>query len=255
MIAYMQHQLAHAGWLRIDHVMGLHRLFFIPHGFEARHGVYVHYHAEELYAIICLESHRHQTRIVGENLGTVPDVVNTSMTQHQLHNMYVVQYELCDDEAQPLPPVSSQAVASINTHDMPPFAAFWKGLDIDDLHRLGLYDAADTQEAHQQRETLKQALVQYLIKQKAGLEETGSEWDDQHILAATLRYLAASPARTVIVNLEDLWVEEAPQNVPGTDSERPNWQRKAAFSLETFCQMPQVIELLRALAMWQQRTA
>jgi 4-alpha-glucanotransferase len=248
-LAYLRHQLAHAGWLRIDHVMGLHRLFCIPQGFEARDGVYVHYPAEELYAITCLESHRHQTRIVGENLGTVPDAVNTAMTQHQLHCMYVVQYALCADEAQPLPTVSSQAVASLNTHDMPPFAAFWKGLDLEDLLQLGLYDEAGKTVADQHRKALKHALARYVLKRDVGQADT--QLEDRDILVACLRYLAASAAPIVIVNLEDLWGEEMPQNVPGTGMERPNWQRKAALGLEAFGHMAQVTELLRALGEWR----
>jgi 4-alpha-glucanotransferase len=244
-LAYLRHQLAHAGWLRIDHVMGLHRLFCIPQGFEAREGVYVHYPAEELYAITCLESHRHQTHIVGENLGTVPDAVNTAMAQHQLHDMYVVQYALCDDKTQPLPTVSNQAVASMNTHDMPPFAAFWKGLDLNDLLHLGLYDDAGKVMADEHRDALKRALARYILKHD--LSQTKTEFVDRDILEACLRYLAAGPAPLVIVNLEDLWGEETPQNVPGTDTKRPNWQRKAAFALEVFRQLPQVTEPLRAL--------
>src|SRR3990172_6909058 len=93
-IAYLRHQLQHTTLLRIDHVMGLHRLFWIPKGLEARDGVCVRYPAEELYAIFCLESHRHRASIVGENLGTVPAYVNSAMARHNLHRMYVLQYEL-----------------------------------------------------------------------------------------------------------------------------------------------------------------
>ena len=92
--------------------MGLHRLFWIPQGAPATDGVYVHYPADELYAIVCLESHRHRSRIVGENLGTVPAYVNTAMSRHKLAPLYVAQFGITCDEARPLRRVSRRAVAS-----------------------------------------------------------------------------------------------------------------------------------------------
>ena len=144
-IASLRHHLQHAGILRIDHVMGLHRLFWIPKGMEAREGVYVRYRPEELYAILTLESHRNKAIIVGENLGTVPAYVNSAMSRHGLHRMYVAQYELTPNPQRALPPVPAEVVASFNTHDMPPFARFWQGLDIQDRQDMGLLDQAGVQ--------------------------------------------------------------------------------------------------------------
>jgi 4-alpha-glucanotransferase len=103
---------------------------------------------------------------------------------------------------------------------MPPFAAFWKGLDLNDLLHLGLYDEAGKVIADQHRDALKRALARYILKHD--LIQVDTEFVDRDILEACLRYLAASPAPLVIVNLEDLWGEETPQNVPGTDTKRPN---------------------------------
>jgi len=94
--------------------------------------VYVRYRSEELYAIICLESHRHQAAIVGENLGTVPSHVNAALARHGIRTMYVVQYEAQPTAARPLRRVPLNAVASLNTHDMPPFAAYLRGRDFED---------------------------------------------------------------------------------------------------------------------------
>src|SRR5688572_5454747 len=127
--------MRHTGLLRIDHVMGLHRLYWIPKGRPASEGAYVQYPAEELYAILSLESHRHKTMLVGENLGTVPPKVNACMTRHDLRETYVLQYELRPKVLRPPP---RKSVASLNTHDMPTFEAFLRGLDIDDRHDLGL---------------------------------------------------------------------------------------------------------------------
>src|SRR5207253_3033806 len=128
-----------AGILRIDHMMGLHRLFWIPHGAEAKDGVYVSYRADELYAVFVLEPHKHGTVLVGEDLVTVAEEVPPMMARHNVHRMYVLQYQAQPkDEA--LAPIFAGAVASINTHDMPTFAGFWQGADIDDREDLGILD-------------------------------------------------------------------------------------------------------------------
>lgn len=241
-IAYLRHQLRHIGLLRLDHVMGLHRLFWIPQGLEARQGVYVHYAAAEFYAIVTLESHRHQVCIVGENLGTVPAYVNTTMARHHLHRMHVAQYEITPAAHAALRPVAQHVVASLNTHDMPPFAAFWQGLDIADRVAMGLLSPEEAHHEQQHRQGLLEALQSFL-RQQGWL----SEADLTAVVRAFLAFLSASPAQVVLVNLEDLWLETQPQNVPGTYDERPNWQRKARHRLEAWRHMPQVLATLRSV--------
>jgi 4-alpha-glucanotransferase len=242
-LAYLRHQLKHTGLLRIDHVMGLHRLFWVPKGLEPRQGVYVRYPAEELYAMLNLESHRHQVIIVGENLGTVPAYVNTAMARHRLHRMYVVQYELAPRPDGVLPVVPADTVASLNTHDMPPFAAYVQGLDIDDRQQQGLMKAADARRERRHRQALLVALQRFLQSQNL----LAPNADMQALCSACVAVLGASPAQVVLLNLEDLWLETQPQNFPGTSGERPNWQRKARYNLEAFCHMPQVLALLRSM--------
>ena len=129
-LAFLRFQMHHARLLRIDHVMGLHRLYWVPRGFEARQGTYVNYPAEELHAIFNLESHRNRTRLVGENLGTVPPAVNESMERHGLREMFVVQFEERPDPKAALRSPPALSVASLNTHDTPTFAAHWRGDDL-----------------------------------------------------------------------------------------------------------------------------
>ena len=118
--------------------MGLHRLYWIPAGLPASEGVYVRYRPHELYAVLCLESQRHQTTIIGENLGTVPPAVNDSLDRHGIRRMFVVQYELHPSGSQPLAGVPNACIASLNTHDMPTFAAWWRGADIASRQKLDL---------------------------------------------------------------------------------------------------------------------
>lgn len=239
-IAYLRHHLKQAGMLRIDHVMGLHHIFCIPSGMTAAEGVYLRYRAEEFYAILSLESHRNRAIIVGEDLGTVPDYVRPAMKKHELHRMRVFQYEAADILAKRLPP-APDAIASLNTHDMPPFAAWWRGRNITLQRELGMLDEAGEKAELHNFSNLKRALLAFLEEQ--GL--TAPEGDTAKIMESILSYLAAGPAEMLLVNLEDLWQETRPQNIPGTVTEYPNWRRKARYFFEEFCQMPEVVATLK----------
>lgn len=243
-IAGLRSHLRHAGILRIDHVMGLHRLFCIPAGMPPASGVYVRYPADEMYAIFCLESHRNRSVLVGENLGTVPACVNAAMRRHAVRRTYVVQYELTPNRDRALNAPERQAVASMNTHDMPPFAAYWKGADLDDLHALGLFDDKAIGEEHEKRRAVREVLVDRL-QSKGDLSGDGTTAES--VRDAIARWLAASPTECVVLNLEDLWLETLPQNTPGTTAERPNWRRKLRHSLETWDELPGLRELLVAV--------
>jgi 4-alpha-glucanotransferase len=244
-IECMRHQFRHASWVRLDHVMGLHRLFWVPAARTPKEGVYVRYHPEEWYAIICLESHRAKTVVVGENLGTVPPEVTREMGRRGLKPMYVLQYEATSG-APPLRPIPASAAASLNTHDMPPFASFWKGGDLKDLAELGVFDAADARRRLAARREICRAVERFLRKRtrKGGSKAAAGSAPMQD----ALEWLAASDAKLLLVNLEDLWLETEPQNVPGTRFERPNWQRKARLSFEEFSSDPRVTSLLQSIA-------
>jgi 4-alpha-glucanotransferase len=231
--------------LRIDHAMGLHRLFWIPSGMDASRGAFVQYRSDELYAILCLESRRHGVTLVGENLGTVPSYVNSAMKRHRVWQMYVVQYELEPSRKAAIGEVPSNCVASLNTHDMPPFAAFWEGDDIEDRRAQGLLDDEPAAAEHEYRARLREGLIEWLRAE--GLLN-GTDADLQTVMRRLLDYLAASPAEVVIASLEDLWLETRPQNVPGTSTERPNWTRKARHTLEEMQAMAEVVEVLESLA-------
>lgn len=251
-IAFLRAQLQHCRVLRIDHVMGLHRLYCIPHGSGADQGVYVQFHADEFYAILNLESHRHQVGIIGENLGTVPTHVNQAMRRNNIRGMHVLEYFLNPQVTPVLKPAPRGELAAINTHDMPTFAAYWDGADIDDRFDLGLMSPEEAEQERQARRKLRDMVVAFL---QEGGWLPGGEDDAGSVLRALLEYLAAGPAATLIVNLEDLWLETRPQNLPGTSWERPNWRRKARYRLEEFRELPAVLELLRDVDELRRRKA
>lgn len=221
-IACLRHHFQHASILRLDHVMGLHHLFWVPRGLVACDGVYVRYRAEEFYAILALESQRYRTLIVGEDLGTVPGYVRMAMARHKVYRMYVLPFECTSNPHKALRSIPTDALASLNTHDMSPFAAFWREKDINVRVAISIF-----------------------LQRQGWLDIPTNE--AEAIFQACLAYLATSRANILLVNLEDLWLEVASQNVPGTKDEYPNWQRKARYALETFSQKPEVLEKLREI--------
>ena len=237
----LRHHMAYASMLRIDHVMGLHRAFWVPEGFSAAEGLYVHNRAEEYYAILSLESHRHQAQIVGENLGTVPPYVTDALARHSVLGMHVGQFAVNTDGINALEAPPANAVASLNTHDTATFMSFWTGEEIDDRRALGLLDDEQARQEHGYRAAQRHALVDYL----RSTGRLGEDAGPAAILAAWLAFLASGAEEFLLINLEDLWLEVAPQNVPGTWQERPNWRRKTRFGLEEIRAMPQLVETLR----------
>ena len=238
--AALAHQMARATAVRLDHVMGLHRLFWIPRGGTTADGAYVRYPAEELYAIVCLESRRHRTRVVGENLGTVPRTVNAALSRHGLARLHVAQFGIAPGAPEPLGRVHRRAFACVNTHDTPTFAGFLAERDIDGRVERGVLDAGHAAQEHLRRREAVAALRVALALPEAA---------DLDLLQACLERLARSEAGMVIVNLEDLWLEPDPQNVPGTGPrERPNWRRRARYGLEALTELPGVMAALGRLS-------
>jgi len=223
-IACLRNHLRYAGLLRLDHVAGLHRLFWVPAGLPASEGVYVRYNAKEFYAVLCLESQRHQAVIVGEDLGIVPGYVRRAMARHRIYRMYVLPFELSGTPGETLRPIRSQSLATLNTHDMAPFASFW--LD-------------------EKKKGAGVALPLFLARRGHLAVATNRVTS---VLQACLAHLAASRAGILLVNLEDLWLERAPQNVPGTTDQHPNWQRKARYGLEKIRGLPGVAPVLRKIS-------
>jgi 4-alpha-glucanotransferase len=241
--AYLRHHLRLAGVLRIDHMMGFHRLFWVPHGFGARDGVYVRYPAEELYAVFNLESHRHRSILIGEDLGTVPAEVRPAMARHNIKRMYVMQYELQPQYQNALTPVYPECIALLNTHDMPPFAAWWQGLDIEERVALRILSPSVAEEERKKRRNMLDALIRAL----RGQGRLPGSVDPRAVLRASLSHLCEGSAQLVLANLEDLWLETNSQNVPGTWRERPNWQQRARYSLDAMKARAEVLDLLREI--------
>ncbi len=254
----VRNHMRHATYLRIDHVMSLHRLFWVPEGREPADGVYVTYPAEELYAVLCLESCRSQTVVVGEDLGTVPPGVRASMRRHGLLGTWVLQGSLRPRATPPVGSVPRRVMAALGTHDMFPFAGFLRGDDIRARVKTGQIDGERARRDLAARHRLVAKLAEFLMPTPGSALTSGSfqaatasavvppnaappnaapsaaalageaEAGEAELLRRALAYLASSPAALVLVNLDDLLHETEPQNLPGTGAEWANWRRKLA---------------------------
>lgn len=258
--------------LRLDHVMALHRLYWVPRGAGATEGVYVRYPRDEMWAVLCLESRRNRTEVVGEDLGTVPPEVPRAMEDHGVRRMWVLPFEVAageEDEPYRAHLPSPDSVACLDTHDLPPFAAFLRGTDIEARVDAGHTDEARARAERSGRAAWRDALLALLRDRGllAGKTEAAGSGardgdagtvgvpdserptvapDTTSVLRATLHLLASSDADLVLVNLEDLWLETSPQNLPGIPGGH-NWTRKARLSLEAMSSDPRVLELLAAV--------
>lgn len=238
--ACLRHHMRHAGVLRVDHVMGLHRLFWIPEGSHAGDGVYVRYPWRELHALLNLESRRAGVAVVGEDLGTVPTSVRRAMDRHGLRRTFVMPFQLEEDSDRPVAEPPPESMASLNTHDMWPFAGWWRGADIDDREREGLLDAGEAGARRRRRAAHRSALTEFLARE--GL--VGRDPSLKQLLRASLELLGRSVAWCVLVNVEDLWLETRPQNVPGDRGADRSWRRRARHGLATLSRLPEVSEIL-----------
>ncbi len=229
--ACLEHHMRFADVLRIDHVAWLHRLYWIPQHAEATDGAYVATpHPDELYALLSLLSHRHCCRIVGEDLGTVPQAVRDAMGGHRLLRTWVLQL-FAHEGGWDAPPDAS--VVTINTHDLPTFAGWWEMRDIDDWVALGLF-GEDQARAERER---RGRIIDALRRATHATDETSPVT----VVGELMRLLSTGPGQLLLVSVEDLFGETRPQNVPGTHRERPNWRRRAAQPLEAIFSHAEVL--------------
>ena len=225
-IRCVQHHMKVSSMLRIDHVMGLFRLYCVPQGRPATDGVYLRYAYDELFAILTLESHRNQCALVGEDLGTVPPQVRPAMARHGMFRIHVGQWFFPSTPGERPGPAPAAAVASLNTHDTATFAGWWRGGDIDDRRDLGLITAEQEAAERVERDAQRTALLAFAQASPSGIAVGDPLTDVERAMVGATADLALGPAEVVLVALDDLALEPFPHNVPGTVDERPNWQRR-----------------------------
>ena len=242
------------GMLRLDHVMGLFRLLWIPPGVEAARGAYVIYPARELLAILALESVRRRTLIIGEDLGTVPPRIRRDLGKAGVFSYRVFYFERDGDRHfQPPEAYPSRAMATVTTHDLPTLTGFWQGHDLELKRTLHLYPGphlaqTDVADREQDRRLLLEALRgRGLLHDAADPGSAAGQACPLELREAVLTYLARSEAALLEVRLEEIFGVAEQQNLPGTKTEHPNWRRKLPLTLEQMEQSPEPARLAARL--------
>jgi 4-alpha-glucanotransferase len=205
--------MRYAGAIRLDHVLGLMRLFVIPHGLAAEHGIYLRSHFAAMLDVVRAESLRWNCIVIGEDLGTVPENFRATLSAWGLWSYLVMLFEREHDGSFRRPETyPERAVATFNTHDLPTFAGWMSGYDLKVKHSIGV----DPGESDLERDASRARLCSAVA---AGGEQPIS-FDD------VVSFLAAAPTRLVSIALEDILGVTDQINVPGTVNEHPNWRRR-----------------------------
>jgi 4-alpha-glucanotransferase len=237
-IDLLRANMADCGALRIDHVMGLLRLWWIPADQEAGNGAYVRYPLEDLLGVLALESQRHQCMVIGEDLGTVPKEILASLRESGVYSYKVLYFEH-DKNFVYRPPQDyvSQAMATVTTHDLPTLRGYWEGGDLTLGASLGVYpDPQVLDKLRGERENSKQGLLDALHLTQCVPKSTSRIAEGMPmtplINSGLQSYLAGSASALLGLQPEDWLDMDLPVNVPGTNTEYPNWRRKLTRTLE-----------------------
>jgi 4-alpha-glucanotransferase len=226
--------MRYAGAIRLDHVLGLNRLYLIPNG--AREGTYVRCPLEAMLAVVAQESVAHRCVVIGEDLGTVPENLRDTLADWGVWSYRVMLFERDGGSFRPPEAYARNALVTFTTHDLSTFAGWWSGRDLQEKRALGL----DPGETDADRAAAQAALRAALARQR-GKAGQGSGF------LAVADYLAATPSRILLISMEDaLGLADQP-NIPGTIDEHPNWRRRLPVALEELRRHPRTRALARVL--------
>ena len=234
-VRLIRNNMRYYGALRLDHVMALFRQWWVPGGFSSTDGAYVHYPLEQLLTVLALESTRSACLVVGEDLGVVPDEMRRAMPEYGLYHYKVLLFEKPQGRFRHPGEYVRDALATATTHDMPTLRSYWEGRDIELRRRLNLYPSAEVEgDVVRERERDRELLIEALRSQGLMPAQPATPQDafTAELAYALHLYLARSATALVALQIEDLLGETLPVNVPGTDKEYPNWQRKLSADIE-----------------------
>lgn len=256
-IALLRACMRHNGALRLDHVMGLQRLYWVPAGVDPAEGAYVTNPFEDLLAIVALESHRNGCLVIGEDLGTVPDELRAALARRGVLSYRPLYFERDPDGSfRPPSAYPVQALATATTHDLPTLAGFWAGSDLLLRAELGQFPAEELRhrqviERAEMRAHLLLALErEHLLPEGGTVNPVSLPHMTPEFVRNLQRYLARSRAKLLTVQLEDIFGVAEQINLPGVGDDRhPNWRRKLDVGLERFAhdaRFRSICEALRA---------
>ena len=263
-IATLRANMRNMGALRIDHVMGLMRLFWIPrdHGDGAAAGAYVSYPFDDLLGILMLESQRNRCLIIGEDLGTVPDSLREPL-QHAGILSYRVLFFSRDEQGGFMPPADypMQSLVTVTTHDLPTLRGYWDGRDIDLRAALGLFpdDGVRQQQviarAHGRAALLLALEREALLDERNSVHPVANPDMSVDLTIAIYRFMARTPAQVMMLHLDDIFGQMEQVNLPGAGSDLyPSWRRRLTVNLEEWRDDARVKRMLEAMAVERAKT-
>ncbi len=218
--------MRHAGAMRIDHAMGLARLFVIPSGAKALEGAYLSYPVGDLLGQLALESARARCLLVGEDLGTVPMGFRETMHDANVLSYRVFWFERSWDGYASPSAYPQKSLACLSTHDLPTLAGWWQGEDIREKEALGILSPEEAAAAREGRTADKRALLRLIEREGLAVASDLNAPIGASLVAAVHRVLGRASSLITIAQIEDLTGELVAVNLPGTDRERPNWRRR-----------------------------
>ncbi|MFZ5727849.1 MAG: 4-alpha-glucanotransferase [Phenylobacterium sp. RIFCSPHIGHO2_01_FULL_70_10] len=240
-LATLRSAMRHAGGVRIDHILGLRRLWLVPHGASPTEGVYLNYPLSDLLRLIALESWRERAVVIGEDLGTVPPGFRDELRSRRIMGMGVLLFEReADGGFRPPDDWPQETCAMTTTHDLPPIAGWWGERDIDVRRSLDAAPPEASDDARQERAADRRRL--WTAARGAGCAAGDAPDKDTPAAAvsAAVAYVAATPCDLALIPLEDLLALQDQVNVPGTVDEQPNWRRRLAGPLQDLLAAPAV---------------
>lgn len=249
-IRLLSANMAHAGALRIDHVMALARLWWVPRGLQATEGAYVHYPFDDLLGILKLESQRNRCLVIGEDLGTVPGAVREKLPAAGVYSYKVMYFEKNGERFKRPGEYTGQAMATVTTHDLPTLAGWWEGVDLEMRDELDLFPTPQIRRnEYESRARDRRALLELLTeggRLPGSPPKTPEDFPDATpgLASAVHCQLAAGRSALMAVQPEDLLLMRKPVNVPGTTDSYPNWRRKLACTTERLFEKREVRQIL-----------
>ncbi len=239
--------LRHAGGVRIDHVMGLARLWVLPEGASPSEGAYLALPRTDLLRLVALESQRHAAIVLGEDLGTLPEGFQDALTESAINGLRVLWFER-DREERFTPPArwTRGAVAMTSTHDLPTVAGWWRGDDLD--LRAGLGHMRDEAAERAGRARDRDALWDAFTQSGAAHGPRPAEWDAHPAVDAAIAHVGSAACELVLLPMEDALAQTTQPNLPGTLDEHPNWRRRMPLPAEQVLDRPDVAARIERLA-------
>ena len=254
-ISLLRHNMLYSGAIRIDHIMALFRLFWVPDGKDPLEGAYVYYPSEDLMGILALESVRNRCVIIGEDLGTVPPEVPAAMKEYGIFSYRIFFFQQ-DEKGAYLPPngYPSHTMVVASTHDLPTLAGYWQGRDLTIRKEYGAYPSEQVWQDQVLWRSRDRAAILVALEKEALLPEGVSSEDPatapemtEELINSIHKFLARTPSQILIAQVEDIigWPEQV--NLPGTGDARPNWRHRLPVTLEEMRESARVKRLAFSL--------